>query len=555
MMSSLRPGSDPVRLVFGVLLAMLIQAMPTQAAVMLAGGHLPVCSSLSPGECAGAQEWPEQALEAHRYRIDAEALQRWADAAAVSDEGELNGSWQQLLLHLRDDEGPWLARAELTRRIREASLPFPDDTDRPDISGEALYQAADDRQWMRILDHLQKPTAGRREVVRLQASRNADSIAVFERFVTMAAAVSDHERPLIAVSTASSRDPFDALDFYLQVFEQAGADVVWLPLDAAVRQARAAGRCDALAVYQARELGSHDRERVWPDTFGQQLSFCRDADAGLRLVEQIDGLFINGGDQWLTLHAFRDFDGHPTPELARILARLEAGELVLGGTSAGAAVQSGPAMVSNGSNRAAQLAGAIAAAPPAAGCERSGRCPTGLNGDSLTYHPPGGLGSLAFAIVDTHFSERQRQLRLSQLLRDSGHRFGLGIDETSALLIQARSENRFRLEVLGASAGWLMDRPTEGVPQLHRLSPGHVLELDLDSLPLPTAAEPTGDMVCEDFDWSASFNDLLVSQDRSSVSCWRLEPAPGRSFKLELRVHPQKTAGLESFDFILREAD
>jgi predicted alpha/beta hydrolase family esterase len=34
------------------------------------------------------------------------------------------------------------------------------------------------------------------------------------------------KRPLIAVVTASARDPFESIDFYTQVFEQAGADVI-----------------------------------------------------------------------------------------------------------------------------------------------------------------------------------------------------------------------------------------------------------------------------------------------------------------------------------------
>ncbi len=536
-------------------LLVIIQVEPAQSRVMLAGGHLPVCTSMSGSQCSGSPGWDEQALSEHRYRIDTDALRRWTEAVEASDDQYLARDWLQLLIHLRDDDGRWRERGDLTRQIRDARLRFPDDPHRDDIFGETLYQSADDRQWMRLLDHFQQAVGERREQVMLAASRNNDSVAVFQRFVAMAAEVSDRERPLIAVSTASSRDPYDALDFYLQVFEQAGAKVIWLPLDAAVRRAREHGDCDNLSAHQASELGSHDRQRVWPEHFEQQLKFCRSSDAGLEIVDQIDGLFLNGGDQWLTLHAFRGPDGKATPELERVLARLDAGELVLGGTSAGAAVQSGSDMISNGGNRAALVHGAFASPPPAPGCQRSGRCPEGLDGDSLTYHPPGGLGSIPFAIVDTHFSERQRQLRLMRLLTDSDQRFGLGADETTALVISPEADARYRLEVVGAAAAWLFDRTAADRALVHRISPGTTLTFDFDKTFPVDFEDVVIEASCRSFDWSSSFNDLIAGRNRHGLWHWCLEPEPGQTFELTLRALPDSEAGVEMFDFQLKNGN
>lgn len=535
----------------GSALLAIVLVTPAQTRVMLAGGHLPVCTSMSDSQCSGSPNWAEDALDGHRYRIDTDGLRRWTEAVEASDDQRLAREWLHLLVHLRDDTGPWRERGDLTRQIRDARLRFPNEPDRVDILGESLYQRADDRQWMRLLDHFQQPVEERREQVMLEASLNGDAVAVFKHFVSMAAAVSDRKRPLIAVSTASSRDPYDALDFYLQVFEQAGAEVIWLPLDAAVRYARQNSDCGRLATYQASELGSHDRYRVWHEHFKQQLEFCRDSDAGLEILDQIDGLFLNGGDQWLTLHAFRNAAGKPTPELERLLARLKADELVLGGTSAGAAVQAGPNMISNGGNREALTSAASASPPPPPGCQRSRRCPEGLSGDSLTYHPPGGLGSIPFAIVDTHFSERQRQLRLMRLLTDSDQRFGIGVDETTALVISPVAEARFRLEVIGAEAAWLFDRTVSDRALVHRMASGAVWTVDFNQSSPIELEEVTTELPCRAFDWSRSFNELIAGRNEPGIWRWCLDPAPDQAFELTLRALPGSKASVTTFDFQL----
>jgi len=49
--------------------------------------------------------------------------------------------------------------------------------------------------------------------------------AIYRAFVAMAREVSGRERPRLLVSTASGRDPYAAIDFYLALFAQAGAEV------------------------------------------------------------------------------------------------------------------------------------------------------------------------------------------------------------------------------------------------------------------------------------------------------------------------------------------
>lgn len=522
-----------------------------QARILLVGGHLPICTSTSTDQCTTRVDWDDQALSGHRYRIDHTAALRWAlETASHHDEAALH-QWLRLLGSLADDELGELKRSELIELLVSAEIE-PDEAGSSTISGKALYQGLDDGEWLALLDHLQVGSEQQREMVALHDSRNADAIAIFEHFVTMAARHSERQRPLIAISTASSRDPYAALEFYLQAFEQAGAEVVWLPLDAAVRRARSEQNCLDLARYQAIELGSHQRQQIHPQRFDEQIQFCLDRKAGARLLAEVDGLFLNGGDQWLTLHAFRDRDGQATAELEILLERLDENDMVLGGTSAGAAVQSAADMISNGSNVAALRMGALASAPPRPGCERSGRCPQGLAGDQLTYHPPGGLGSVPFAIVDTHFSERQRQLRLSRLLVDSDQSLGIGVDETTAVEIKpTENKHDWDLQVIGAAAAWLLDTRAAAVnrqdpfelrhARLVRVPAGQSLRLQTDGLPYPVSKSVDKPEECTELDSALSFNALLapaISRNRGVSLCIPVSDKQGfRALALPIDNH------------------
>ncbi|TVS09680.1 MAG: hypothetical protein EA419_12385, partial [Wenzhouxiangella sp.] len=217
---------------------------PGSAQILLAGGNLPVCSSMGGHGCEPMTAWPQQALDMHLYRVTEARIERWqaslGDSAHSPAARELRTALDQLALeHAAPVSRSWFS-------------------DQLGASDAARYDALDDRARWQLLDHFQEPVGARGEKVRLRDSSSQATIDIFERFVAMARETSGRERPRIGVSTASSRDPFDALDFYLQVFEQAGAEVYWLPLDRAFSAARAASRCEDLAEFQAELLGTWD---------------------------------------------------------------------------------------------------------------------------------------------------------------------------------------------------------------------------------------------------------------------------------------------------------
>lgn len=120
------------------------------------------------------------------------------------------------------------------------------------------------------------------------------------------------------------------------------------------------------------------------------------------------GVWFGGGDQSRLLQAYRGTRFHA--ELQQLLLR--GG--VVGGASAGTAVQSEMAFVSDGQGQ-------------------------------LTLEP--GLNLLPGTLLDQHFLARNRQARLQAAIQQHPHLLGLGIDEFSALVIEAN-----RWSVVGKSS-------------------------------------------------------------------------------------------------------
>jgi hypothetical protein len=133
----------------------------------------------------------------------------------------------------------------------------------------------------------------------------------------------------------------EPVDFYLSAFTALGAQAQWWPLDAALARALENGDCQALSDHRLAVLGLHARETVYPDLHALQQQACAQPDELLAQLRAAQGVFFAGGDQWRLRQAFFGADDRPLPWLRALRAAHERGTLVAGGTSAGAAVQSG----------------------------------------------------------------------------------------------------------------------------------------------------------------------------------------------------------------------
>lgn len=208
-----------------------------------------------------------------------------------------------------------------------------------------------------------------------------------------------------------------------------------------------------------------------PETATVDESAWRDGASSTGEVAKLaaaDGVWFVGGDQSRITATLRTRDGKDTPFLARLRARWRAGAAI-GGTSAGAAMMSGPMIVAGDSPAAVVL--------PLGG-------PTGPLGEPLSMAR--GLGFFAFGLVDQHFDRRQRLGRLARALATLApfQRLGFGIDENTALVVdpdgrQARVVGAGAVTVLDArGTGWRARQPyalRSGTLTL--LSDGDLIEL------------------------------------------------------------------------------
>ncbi|MCC5854613.1 MAG: cyanophycinase [Idiomarina sp.] len=420
--------------------------------LMLAGGSLNTCSSMSPGNCTDTNWIDESMRQGVQVELSKTNIERilassiWT-ASTSNGRTEIRRDVERMLNQLQGRFGDQaIALSELTRILRNT---YPN-----------LWRNLYDREWYLIRDTLQQAESQtRQEQVRLDLSKEPAGAGLFYRFVEQANRLTDNEKPAILVVTASGRDSFDAVDFYVNAFKNAGAEVRWLPIDAGFTHALAAGECGAIDKYRESTQISFDRAAKYPHLADIQQHYCEHPEQLADAINSAQGLFINGGDQTLTRAAFHFPDGSATPWLTALQHRVQEGEMIAGGTSAGTAIMPSAPMISNGSSESALRDGAHAGAPPATDCERAQDCPASLHADSLTYHPEGGIQLFPFGLLDTHFSERGRQARLLKLAAATNTPLAVGVDETTALLVNVQTGE---FEVAGAHGVFFIEQPIQG---------------------------------------------------------------------------------------------
>jgi len=406
--------------------------------LLLSGGELEFCSSMRSRNCAEVDWIDRDTMRIDRYMNLSskyrEAVLDRANWPAARNETRAEVKEAIELIHNRVKQDIMPERVFIDEFTRRAT--------------KFLYDNLSDHEWNLILDHLEMPVPdNQREVVKLSENLNKPSRAIVETFVKMADVVAqkkDHQLPEIVVITAGSRDPLADVDFYTSLFREAGANVSWLPIDAAVVAARQDNACDELDAYREKELGAWNRSVIHAVKHKTQVEFCKNADADLQILADADGVFLNPGDANLMRNAFVDEVNQPTALLRAIYQGLQNETLVVGGSDEGAVAMTGRPMITNGTSASALSEGAKAAEPPPFGCNRDNSCPMNLNQDSVTYHPLGGLDLFPYAALDTQFSEQGRHGRLLRVVATTGTPVGVGIDQNTALLVNVKT-NAFRV--------------------------------------------------------------------------------------------------------------
>lgn len=450
--------------------------------MVLIGGGLKTCSSVSTRYCSEQNVFSDSAKAADEFRLSAENIANVGDKTFWGEERAIEQHQTLAILEFirSRTSGELVSERELLRLWRSAET----EMDGIWVSGRANYAALTEREVNFVLDQLQEMSVSasgsktkplrKKEYADLAKTSDADSVAIYRKIVELAQQIAGEQRkPRILVVTASGRDPFAAVDLYTNVFSELGANVTWLPLNAAYQAAQAnkvndAPSCDNLNNYLEQLHGTYQRARVYPDLMAELDNFCRQgSEEAVQLIKRSDAIFFNGGDQSLTVKALRFDDGTASPELQQIESMLEQGNIIVAGTSAGTAVMSGGSfagrrtpMITNGDSYSAMQYGAFDLPAPQAGCDKDQTCSNGLAENHLTYSSAGGLGFFPWGVLDTHFSERGRHGRLVRLLNDAQSRFGFGIDENTALLVgfsEGEAAPQASMSVIGEGGVFVAD--------------------------------------------------------------------------------------------------
>jgi cyanophycinase len=450
--------------------------------MVLIGGGLQTCSSAHVRDCTDAEIFSVAAKSADVFMLSAAHLANIADKAFWGEERVIEQQQALAMLEFIRSRvsSERINERELIRLWRAAEI----EIDGIWVSGRVNYNALTERERNFILDQLQvmatvdadlKPGNSRqKEYANLAKTKDAFTVEIYRKIVELAQQVAGPQRkPRILVVTAASRDPFADVDLYTNLFAEAGAQVSWLPLNAAYQAAQQhqvdnKASCAQLPQYLATHHGVYQRERVYPDLMQQLEKLCKQGNEGaIEQIRRADAIFLTGGDQSLTLQAFRLADGTATAELKQIESMLAAGQLVIAATSSSSSVMSGGSylghrtpMITNGDSYSALQFGAFDLPAPQRGCDKDQSCSNGLAENHLTFTGQGGLGLFPWGVLDTHFSELGRQGRLIRLQNDTQTRFGFGIDEATALLVamsQADNAPQVKMEVLGAGGVYVVD--------------------------------------------------------------------------------------------------
>lgn len=159
-------------------------------------------------------------------------------------------------------------------------------------------------------------------------------------------------------------------------------------------------------------------------------------------ISMSTGIWFTGGDQSRTIKALRNIDGSNSHVLNAILGAYEKGA-VIGGSSAGAAIMS-PLMITGGVSISALRFGI---SDKYIDKEQQDNGP-------LTFDK--GLGFFTYGIVDQHFDRKSRLGRLivACVLNNENFRFGFGIDENTAMVYYAKTQ---QIEAIGAGGVTIVD--------------------------------------------------------------------------------------------------
>jgi cyanophycinase-like exopeptidase len=415
-----------------------LAAKEQEQTLVLIGGALTTCASLSAKNCQKNTQIPgklHNIFTVSETKIS-QIAQRWPN-----NNSEAKAATIKNLVTIKTKSSPTMSKKDLLWLWR-------------DVDSKQLNSLSN-QEYNYVIDMLEVPQrdgSKKRLKEQVNTSLNSEPAASdIVQFISGSLKVNNANPSILAI-TASSRDPYESADFYEGLLDLPSVKSQWLALTPALAKAITTDSCEKLVSLRHSEMGAYQREEIYPDRTQAEYALCKKgSDALVVLIQNSTGVMFNGGDQSLTRKVLFDQNNQPYPWTQALQSRP-----VIVGTSAGTAIQSGGknqygnnvVMITNGSSLSALREGVNAKDAPS---ERN-------NSSSLTYDAAGGLGAFNYGVLDTHFSERNRTLRLATLIdnvdkSNIGHTqslLGFGVDETTALVV-IKSQASSLMTVIGKS--------------------------------------------------------------------------------------------------------
>ena len=266
--------------------------------LVLAGGALKTCSSMSTKNCSSSSQFKSGKADV-LYEINQQSLRRYQELA--NKYSQSNDSLYSKLVNINSSGGGRLyTKNALLDALNDAGFSNSD------------IRALSDTDYFILLDALeaqQLDEKGNRlqEQVSLANTKAKASVDIYTAFIEAAHAKRQAKiaekvnadtsvRTTIGIVTASSRDPFEAVDFYTGVFQQPNVEVIWIPLTPAFQQAvyveSLGGQgCNNLAFFRAQH-SLFDKERLYPERTSKQRSWCEDNQLAMNTLSSLDGLIF-----------------------------------------------------------------------------------------------------------------------------------------------------------------------------------------------------------------------------------------------------------------------
>jgi len=407
------------------------QAQDDQFGLVVLGDALEVCSSMAWQRCDDTDWIDRDAMRTDRY---VNFTEQYVNPLLSDD------NWAPHRREVRDDlrEALDLLHQRVNQDVISERVFLEEFTRR---ATRYLYDMLSEREWNMIIDHMEMRVPDDRSFgVNLAATKDDVEVDLLRQIVSQAATVSSDETPHVVVVTAAQRDSLDLVNYYLQAFAGAGADVSWLPLDAAVLAARADDNCAELDDYRASEMGAYRRAEVHGELAAKQQAFCEDGDA-ITMLENADAVYFADGNPDLLRALVVTPMNEPNALAMAIAERVAENELVVAAAGMATNVLTAKAVVTGGSSRAALSEGVFASRVPGLGCHKENACPRDLSEHSTTYHPMGGMGLFRWGTLDTRMGEQGNHGRLLRVQATNRVPFAVGIDAQTGMLVDLRSGN------------------------------------------------------------------------------------------------------------------